>query len=905
MAISLAIVGALIGVLLLEAFGGLVMGALLGWLLGWVIQLREQMEQLRKRLQQVEGQQAPSRSEPVKRQSTSEPVEDDAAPAPERGSPEPVPEPAAVEETSAAPHEPQPDEPVFNQGAWQTSNTGVSSSGKPDWLTSLGHRVWDYLVGGNLVLRVGLVVLFFGLSFLLKYSVDQALLPIEFRLAAVALGGIVMIGVGYWLSGSRWLYGVLLQGGGVGVMYLTVFTAMRLYDLLPPGLAFALLVALSVLFAALAILQDARGLAAFAAAGGFLAPVLASTGEGSHVMLFSYYAVLNAGIVGIAYFRAWRELNLIGFVFTFVIATAWGVASYEPEHYASTQPFLILFFLFFVALPVLFARQQPPQLKQYIDGTLVFGVPLVGFGLQAALLEDYPLMLAFSALAVASLYVALAIALWRREGMRPLAEAFLALGVVFITLAIPLALDSQWTAAVWALEGAGLIWVGCRQDRFLPRVSGFLLQFGAGVSFVIALLSWKSWGGIPVLNGLYLGCLIISLSALASGWLMQRESFRWAGAGSRVLLAWGLMWWLGGGLSEIERQVGHDWFVGTALLFLSASAVALALFSRRLAWGELGYPAMGLWPVTLLVALAILADRPNGHFLAGGGWLGWAGFFAAHLVLLKHACWSGNWLRASHSAGFCLLVLFLAVELGWLVSGLGSSTAPGAWTAAAWGLVPALAILAMAGDRLDHLWPVAASLEGYRGPGLYPVIGVSALWLIAAYGHPGGASPLPYIPVLNPLDLVQALLPASVALWWYQAGYRFLGSEAGKPMLSALGVAGFLWLNTMLARAVHHWGGVGYTPESLFQSPVLQSALAVAWGLSAMLVMGVARSRMSRILWLVGAALLALTVAKLFLIDLAGSGTVTRIISFMGVGLLMLLIGYMAPLPPERSREST
>ncbi|XOZ34832.1 DUF2339 domain-containing protein [Halomonadaceae bacterium KBTZ08] len=899
MAISLGMVGALIGVLLLEAPGGLVMGALLGWLLGWVIQLRRQMEQLRTRLQQLEGQQTPTGSDPVARQPTSEPVEDEAARAPE-----PALEPA-VEETTAAPQEPQPDEPVFNQGAWQTSNAGASASGKPDWLTSLGHRIRDYLVGGNVVLRVGLVVLFFGLSFLLKYSVDQALLPIEFRLAAVALGGIVMIGVGYWLSGSRWLYGVLLQGGGVGVMYLTVFTALRLYELMPPGLAFALLVALSVLFAALAILQDARGLAAFAAGGGFMAPVLASTGEGSHVLLFGYYAVLNAGIVGIAYFRAWRELNLIAFMFTFVIATAWGVASYEPAHYASTQPFLILFFLFFVALPVLFARQQPPRLKQYIDGTLVFGVPLVGFGLQAAMLEDYPLRLAFSALAVAALYVALATALWRREGMRPLAEAFLALGVVFITLAIPLALDSQWTAAVWALEGAGLIWVGCRQDRLLPRVSGLLLQFGAGMSFVIALLSANSWGDVPVLNGLYLGCLIISLSAFASGWLMQRESYRWAAAWSRVLLAWGLMWWLGGGLAEIERQVGHDWFVGTALLFLSASAVALALFSRRLVWLELGYPAMGLWPVALLAALAILEDHPNGHFLAGGGWLGWAGFFAAHLVLLKHARWPESWLRVSHSAGFCLLVLFLAVELGWLVSGLGSSTAPGAWTAAAWGLMPALAILAMGSDRPDHLWPVAASVEGYRGPGLYPVIGGSALWLIAAYSHPGGASPLPYMPVLNPLDLVQALLPAAVALWWYQTGYRFLGEKAAKPMLSALGMAGFLWLNTVLARAVHHWGGISYTPEALFQSGVLQSALAVAWGLSAMLVMGMARSRMSRVLWLVGAALLGLTVAKLFLIDLAESGTVTRIISFMGVGLLMLLIGYMAPLPPERSREST
>ena len=71
--------------------------------------------------------------------------------------------------------------------------------------------------------------------------------------------------------------------------------------------------------AMLAVLQDAMVLAALGTSGGFLAPILASTGGGSHVGLFSYYAALNAGVLAVAWFRSWRFLNWLAFVFTFAL----------------------------------------------------------------------------------------------------------------------------------------------------------------------------------------------------------------------------------------------------------------------------------------------------------------------------------------------------------------------------------------------------------------------------------------------------------------------------------------------------------------------------------------------------------------------------------------------------------
>ena len=167
-----------------------------------------------------------------------------------------------------------------------------------------------------------------------------------------------LLGLGWWLRTRNSNYALILQGTGIAVLYLTVFAAMRLHPLLDPAAALGLMVAVTVFSAILAVTQDALGLAAAAAIGGFAAPLLTSTGAGNHVALFSYFALLNAGIFAIAWFKAWRLLNLIGFVGTFGIGVAWGLRSYTPDLLWSTEPFLILFFLMYLAIGLLFARRK-------------------------------------------------------------------------------------------------------------------------------------------------------------------------------------------------------------------------------------------------------------------------------------------------------------------------------------------------------------------------------------------------------------------------------------------------------------------------------------------------------------------------------------------------------------------
>src|SRR5690606_38463736 len=208
----------------------------------------------------------------------------------------------------------------------------------------------------------------------------------------VAASAIALLGLGWWLRRRNPAYGLVLQGTGIAVLYLTVFAAMRLHPLLDPKMALGLLVLVTAFSAILAVGQNAMGLAVAAALGGFAAPILTSTGSGNHVALFSYFLLLNSGILAIAWFKAWRLLNLVGFLGTFGIGFAWGLRSYTPELLGSSAPFLLAFFLMYVAIGLLFARRtllqaaSEPETQErsallrwsarqgdYLDATVLFG----------------------------------------------------------------------------------------------------------------------------------------------------------------------------------------------------------------------------------------------------------------------------------------------------------------------------------------------------------------------------------------------------------------------------------------------------------------------------------------------------------------------------------------------------
>jgi len=848
----------------------------------------------------------------VTRAATQAPVRRETAPAAP-----PTPSPTFAipvsSDTRAQPAAPSPapiiDSAARRAAASAATQTAASSAAPvpppsapstpppPNAMDNLIAAVKRWFTEGNVPVKIGMLVLIAGIAALLKYATDQGWLhaPIEFRLAIVAVAAIAALAFGWRERGRRRAFGLSLQGGAIGVLLMTVFAAFRLYQLLPPGPAFALMLVLVAGTGVLAVLQDALALAVLGIIAGFAAPILISTGEGKHVVLFSYYALLNLAIFAIAWQKPWRALNLLGFAFTFVIGTAWGVLRYEPALFKSTEPFLVIFYAIYLAIPILYARKRSQladvtSRRDFIDGTLVFGNPLISFALQAALLEGERMPLAYSALALAAVYALLGAVLIRRESMRVLGESFAVLAVGFATLAIPLALSARSTACTFALEGAALVWLGFRQQRRLPRWSGLVLQALAAGAFLVSLTFDAGVAdSIAIANGGCISAVLISGAAFISAWLFVRN-----GANTQfatLLYLWGLAWWLGAGLREIDRFVPNRMHPQALLAFAALTAGLAGAAWRSVkqaapAWTAAGALAIG---IALMFVFAAAGARPFGGWgLAAFASYAVIGFLTLHELRdstdaplhIAHLGWIWTWTLAFGIA---------------LRQYAGDAALADGWRDALT-LLPLLVVWMLA--LLRPAWiapPLAARFETWRAfltgsEALVATIAFAALLL-----HAGETTPLPYVPLLNPIELVQIAILLCTARWLADPS---TSSDLAQRRLTLLVAAGFAFVTAATLRGVHHLAGVPWD-ENIGLSMIAQTSLTLVW--SVLGVVGWVQGSLSgsRPLWLAGAVLMGIVLAKLLLIDRTHLGSAFGIASFIAYGLLCTVIGYFAPAPPR------
>lgn len=929
-----AAVGALLGFILGEFsefgffFGGLLGGGMGTWLRK--ILRREIADAVRAAM--PEGQQPVSVTEFARPPATvtgtaSAKLTEPAPAAPEPVEVPPVPQAETPTLLSAAPSVPQV------RAAIATPHEAAP----PSQIEKLFGRARDWLLGGNTIVRAGIVILFLGLVFLVRFAAMAGLFPIELRLALVAGVGVTLLAIGLKKRTDRPPFALSLQGAGIAVLYLTVFAAARGYGIVPPLAAFALMILFAALGCALAVMQNSLAMAFIAFAGGFAVPVLVGGESETPLGLFAYMTVLNLAIFGVAWKKSWRALNLLGFVATFALASAWGFSAYEARHYALCQGFLIVSMAIYLATALLYAHNTPGKLGNYADSTLLFGTALAGFGLQAALVRGVPFGAAWSALGFGAVYIAVTAVTtrWAKSEMRLLNECLLAIGIGFVTLAVPLALDMRWTSSVWALEGAGAFWVGARQARWVPRFFGLLLQALA------ALLTFAAIGptisAIPLANGGFLQPMLVALPMLFTAWMMRNplEHSGSALAKGYARAEWGLrqLWFLAGfaflciaiGI-EAERAAPvatmGDLPVAVLAPHLQTYVVLIAIlavmafadrFGERRDWTVARWP--GRLSLPLLAFGLLIAIAEGRHMLILPDLPCWVAAIGLHVWLLRRQPVS-RWTHAMHVGGVLLATaivadwLWLGIERGdlWDTSWAGVSYLVSA-TAILFVLVRWAGRAARASENTCFAWPLDPYAKAYWWHGaLVIALLVYGGALVTCLVAEGVTDPLRYIPVLNPVDLSALLALGALALWRHMLQAAELPGDmaralAGRAGLAALAVLAFIIANTIWLRTAHHLLGIAWDAQALGGSQVVQSGYSILWTLIAMGLMFMARKRTERLPWLAGAVLLAVVVAKLALLDMSRIEGLARIVAFIAVGVLMLLIGYFVPIPPRTSER--
>ena len=380
------------------------------------------------------------------------------------------------------------------------------------------RRDVELLVGGSWFNWLGIIAVTFGVAFFLKYAFEKKWLGHGARVTLGAIAGLAILFLADRLR-ARGLrsYAYVLSGGGILILYLSVYAAKG-YGFLEQPEAFLLMSLVTAGAVALSVRHDARPIAWLALVGGFLTPPLLSTGRDNEVALFTYIALLDAGVLALAYFKRWRALNVMSLFATILTVLAWSPA-YRREKLGTTLFFLTLFFLLYTFIGVV--QHLARHVRAHWPDALVVAANVTFYLARGyALLDDAGLKgsrVPF-VLVVAGIYAALAyIALARGAELSPLAFAYAGASVGAVALAVAIQFEREWVTVSWALMGGALLVYGNSRRSKPPRVLGLGL---------LGLTTFKLFlYDLAALERLYriVSFVVLGLILLAVSYLYQKR----------------------------------------------------------------------------------------------------------------------------------------------------------------------------------------------------------------------------------------------------------------------------------------------------------------------------------------------------------------------------------------------
>ena len=335
---------------------------------------------------------------------------------------------------------------------------------------------------GSWFARIGILAIFLGAAFAFKYAVDRNLISPAGRVSLGLVVGAGFVAWGEWARRRSWpLFAQAVAGGGVAIMYLAVWAGYQLYDLVSPAAALVFLALVVVAGGALAARHDAVALAVIAALGGFLNPLLVSTGRGSLGALYLYLLLLDAGILGLAIFKRWRPLTAVSMAATWILAFVGWLAD-APGTTLAIGFAAVYFLMFHGAALYRYLRGEGPASPEdlWLAGANSFG--FFAFGMVVLSDPVEPLF----ALGVGLVHLGMGVA-WRgihREDANAILT-FLAIGVGAITLAAALRFEGPVLATVWAVESVAIMVAAVRGRLSRLRLAGLaVFALSVGISLL-------------------------------------------------------------------------------------------------------------------------------------------------------------------------------------------------------------------------------------------------------------------------------------------------------------------------------------------------------------------------------------------------------------------------------------
>lgn len=362
----------------------------------------------------------------------------------------------------------------------EQNNPSVKKISKPKGKSNL-----EKFIGENLINKIGILITVIGVAIGAKYSIENNLISPLTRIILGYLIGLGLLGFAFNLKAKYENYSAVLLSGALAILYFITFVAYDLYGLFPQLIAFAIMLLCTVFGVVASFNYNKQVIAHIGLVGAYGVPFLLSNNSGNTMVLFSYMALINIGILVISLKKYWKALYYVSFVFTWLIYGVWYAFSSVDTDFYIGFTFLTVFFLIFYATFLAFKLVKSEQFKLG-DIILILLNSFIFYGLGIAWLYDYEdgeSYLGLFTLVNALIHFVITLFIHKKK----LADRklfFLTSGFVltFITIAIPVQLDGNWVTLIWAFEAALLFWIGrTKKVSFYEHLSYIMM--------VLAILS--------------------------------------------------------------------------------------------------------------------------------------------------------------------------------------------------------------------------------------------------------------------------------------------------------------------------------------------------------------------------------------------------------------------------------
>lgn len=388
----------------------------------------------------------------------------------------------------------------------------------------------EKFIGENLVNKIGIAILVLGIGYFVKFAIDKDWINEIGRVAIGILCGGILIGLAHYLRKEFNAFSSVLVGGGIAVLYFTISLAFHDYHLFSQTVAFTMMVAITAFAVLLSIAYDRIELAVLAIVGGFGSPFFVSTGQGNHIVLFSYLLVLNIGMLSLAYFKKWNLVNIICYAFTVLIFGGWLLSKYDSHLHLATVVllFALAFYVVFFAMNIVYnIKNKLPfkgqELSLLLSNTFLF------FGTGLYLLNEPPLLeyRGIFTITLSIFNLGFAYPLYKRgDTDKNLIFMLIGLVLTFISLAAPIQLNGHYITLFWAAEMVLLLWLSQQSGILLIKQTAILLT---GLLLVSLVLDWlkiysHSYYLLPFANKGFVTGLFTVMAFIFKASLLKKEN---------------------------------------------------------------------------------------------------------------------------------------------------------------------------------------------------------------------------------------------------------------------------------------------------------------------------------------------------------------------------------------------